>query len=159
MVARVRLRDPSSVCRNHWESMISWKWRWGRRRESSSHVYSPDGLAWRWTRSSPLFLYKKIEKKWDCWQWGSVAWQRRPRTQKPVLCPPNETNYHILLIESFRVFYAAFEAQGNMLARRYNEKMMNAIWGLYNRNSAHNFKSNVDGGEVAQAAAAPAASV
>jgi hypothetical protein len=46
-----------------------------------------------------------------------------------------------------------------VLARRYNEKMMNAIWGLYNRNSAHNLKSRVDGGEAVAQAAAPAASV
>lgn len=25
---------------------------------------------------------------------------------------------------------------------KYNEKMMNSIWGLYNRNSPHNFKKN-----------------
>jgi hypothetical protein len=52
-----------------------------------------------------------------------------------------------------------YEAQGGVLARRYNEKMMNAIWGLYNRNSAHNLKSRVDGGEAVAQAAAPAASV
>ncbi|CAG0924549.1 unnamed protein product [Notodromas monacha] len=48
-----------------------------------------------------------------------------------------------------------FEGSGNVMVRRYNEKMMNAIWGLYNRNSAHNLKSNVDGGEVAQVAPVP----
>ncbi|XP_052128648.1 uncharacterized protein LOC113201682 isoform X2 [Frankliniella occidentalis] len=28
---------------------------------------------------------------------------------------------------------------------KYNSKLMNSIWGLYNRYSVHNFKKNTDG--------------
>lgn len=27
---------------------------------------------------------------------------------------------------------------------KYNSKMMNSIWGMYNRYSVHNFKKNID---------------
>lgn len=33
---------------------------------------------------------------------------------------------------------------------KYNEKMMNSIWGLYNRNSPHNFKKNNAAGDGAE---------
>lgn len=31
---------------------------------------------------------------------------------------------------------------------KYNSKLMNSIWGLYNRYSVHNFKKNNSDGEI-----------
>lgn len=31
-----------------------------------------------------------------------------------------------------------------MTPMKYNSKMMNSIWGMYNRYSVHNFKKNID---------------
>lgn len=31
---------------------------------------------------------------------------------------------------------------------QYSSKLMNSIWGLYNRYSVHNFKKNTDGTKV-----------
>lgn len=36
---------------------------------------------------------------------------------------------------------------------KYNSKLMNSIWGLYNRYSVHNFKKNTDADDLAVAAA------
>lgn len=40
---------------------------------------------------------------------------------------------------------------------KYNSKLMNSIWGLYNRYSVHNFKKNTDASEACSASAGAAA--
>lgn len=39
---------------------------------------------------------------------------------------------------------------------KYNSKLMNSIWGLYNRYSVHNFKKNTDAKEGARGGVAVA---
>ena len=38
---------------------------------------------------------------------------------------------------------------GDPSPSKYCDKMMNSIWGLYNRYSVHNFKSNTSSGQAA----------
>lgn len=56
---------------------------------------------------------------------------------------------HKILLQS--IIILSLTAAGEPIAK-YSDKMMNSIWGLYNRYSVHNFKSSTSGVQAVGAA-------
>lgn len=80
---------------------------------------------------SPLSKSAKTKKKWSI--------QTTRKTGKSSMNTVNNASCCTMIN-----FYVFCILDPTMNPHHYNSKLMNSIWGMYNRYSVHNFKKNMD---------------